>query len=364
MLSRVSLGRGNSPPARTSSTHIIQGVLGIRFAPLLLYLRHAGFATISTRFCRFSPIFAPFSVFLAPWPHLPGGTRSRNTEPGGREPQNPLGGGEKNHAPGGEPGRAQHSAGAGDGLPPPSQGRSAAQRQRGGTHRENQAPNNGTTAGPRRGGRQAREGSNRQQGSTAARAASGRAATGRRGNHPPTTAHAADAPNGGRTAREKGRPCRPAAYRRCFVRQGRRSKRVGVVAPPRARNQPGQTPRRHPATGGARPHPAPRCRFVVRGRQRTGPLAPGGRWRDGVETGSLFALLYYIRCGSSTHAHQRERKCGRSRPVFHATEQHPGQGHLPGVWRSGGGASGGRRILSVGAYHRPPFPQHPPPAAT
>lgn len=133
MLSRVSLGRGNSPPARTSSTHIIQGVLGIRFAPLLLYLRHAGFATISTRFCRFSPIFAPFSVFLAPWPHAAHGTRSRKTEPGRREPQNPLGGGEKNHAPGGEPGRAQHSAGAGDGLPPPSQGRSAAQRQRGGT---------------------------------------------------------------------------------------------------------------------------------------------------------------------------------------------------------------------------------------
>lgn len=41
------------------------------------------------------------------------------------------------------------------------------------------------------------------------------------------------------------------------------------------------------------------------------------------------------RCGSSTHAHQRERKCGRSRPVFHATEQHPGQGHPPGVRRAG-----------------------------
>lgn len=42
-----------------------------------------------------------------------------------------------------------------------------------------------------------------------------------------------------------------------------------------------------------------------------------------------------VRCGSSTHAHQRERKCGRSRPVFHATEQHPGQGHPPGVRRAG-----------------------------
>lgn len=87
MLSRVSLGRGNSPPARTSSTHIIQGVLGIRFAPLLLYLRHAGFATISTRFCRFSPIFAQFSVFLAPWPHAAHGIRSRKTEPGAGRPR-------------------------------------------------------------------------------------------------------------------------------------------------------------------------------------------------------------------------------------------------------------------------------------
>jgi hypothetical protein len=86
MLSRVSLGRGNSPPARTSSTHIIQGVLGIRFAPLLLYLRHAGFSTIFARFRRFSPDFSRFLYTLAPWPSGGRGTGSRNTETGGRAP--------------------------------------------------------------------------------------------------------------------------------------------------------------------------------------------------------------------------------------------------------------------------------------
>ena len=85
MLSRVSLGRGNSPPARTSSTYH-SGSSRHTVYPHSLYLRHAGFSTIFVRFCRFSPDFTPFSVFLAPWPHLPGGTRSRNTEPGGRAP--------------------------------------------------------------------------------------------------------------------------------------------------------------------------------------------------------------------------------------------------------------------------------------
>lgn len=250
MLSRVSLGRGNSPPARTSSTHIIQGVLGIRFAPLLLYLRHAGFSTIFARFRRFSPIFAPFSVFLAPWPHLPGGTRSRKTEPGRREPQNPLGGGEKNHAPGGEPGRAQHSAGAGDGLAPPSQGRSAAQRQRGGTRRAGgetgaRGQQTGDRAAQRR-GRPADEAGPRRGGTPCPRKRAALCA-----DRPPT----ADAPRG------------------CAAR----GKRVGVVAPPRARNQPGQTLQRRPATGGARPHPAPRCRFARA--QQTTHWPPGPRWQ-------------------------------------------------------------------------------------
>ena len=86
MLSRVSLGRGNSPPARTSSTYH-SGSSRHTVYPHSLYLQHAGFSTIFTYFCRFSPDFAPFSAFLAPWPHLPGGTRSGNTEtrgPGAR----------------------------------------------------------------------------------------------------------------------------------------------------------------------------------------------------------------------------------------------------------------------------------------
>lgn len=78
------------------------------------------------RFCTIFRIFGP----LAPPAGRNWEREHRNRGPG---TTNPLGGGEKNYAPGGEPGRAQHSAGTGDGLAPPSQGRSAAQRQRGGT---------------------------------------------------------------------------------------------------------------------------------------------------------------------------------------------------------------------------------------
>lgn len=211
MLSRVPLGRGNSPPARTSSTHIIQGVLGIRFAPLLLYLRHAGFATISTRFCRFSPIFAPFSVFLAPWPHLPGGTRSRNTETGGRaparggnaDPRRPVAAAAPRGPPGPERRRRERRGeprrpGAREpGAERPPGGQPGRSGQRGsastvegtaGPGRRDRLPR--TPGGPdrRRGGRRV---------GVAARAASGRAA-----RRP--------------TAREKGpgrEPARPAAYR-------------------------------------------------------------------------------------------------------------------------------------------------------
>lgn len=133
MLLRVSLGRGNSPPARTSSTYHSGSSRHTVCTPLL-YRWCAVFATIFDVFRPFSLFFVRF-LYAGPRPSGGRGTRSRKTEPGRREPQNPLGGGEKNHAPGGEPGRAQHSAGAGDGLTPPSQGRSAAQRQRGGTRR-------------------------------------------------------------------------------------------------------------------------------------------------------------------------------------------------------------------------------------
>ena len=69
MLSRVSLGRGNSPPARTSSTYH-SGSSRHTVYPHSLYLRHAGFATIFTRFCRFSPILHRFLYFWPPGPTL------------------------------------------------------------------------------------------------------------------------------------------------------------------------------------------------------------------------------------------------------------------------------------------------------
>ena len=205
MLSRVSLGRGNSPPARTSSTHIIQGVLGIRFAPLLLYLRHAGFATISTHFCRFSPIFAPFSVFLAPWPHAAHGTRSRNTETGGRAPA--RGG---NADPGG-PWPPPHRAG------PPA--RSAAAESAGGSRADRGQRDPGAERPP--GGQPGRSG---QRGS--ASTVEGTAGPGRR-DRLPRTPGGPDRRRGGRRvgvaaraasgraarrppAREKGRGREPA----------------------------------------------------------------------------------------------------------------------------------------------------------
>lgn len=43
---------------------------------------------------------------------------------------------------------------------------------------------------------------------------------------------------------------------------------------------------------------------------------------------------------------------------------HPQTGASAGRSAGRGAASGGRRIPSAGAYHRPPAPQHPPPAAT
>ena len=191
-------------------------------------------------FQLFLPVFAVFRAFLhcfphflAPWPHLPGGIRSRKTEPGRREPQNPLGGGEKNHAPGGEPGRAQHSAGAGDGLAPPSQGRSAAQRQRGGTRRAGgetgaRGQQTGDRAAQRR-GRPADEAGPRRGGTPCPRKRAALCA-----DRPPT----ADAPRG------------------CAAR----GKRVGVVAPPQSAEPAGPNAATPPRDGGGpaptRPHVA------------------------------------------------------------------------------------------------------------
>lgn len=79
-------GPGDSPPALTSSTYH-SGSSRHTVYPHSLYLQHAGFSTIFACFRGFSCVFALFSAFLAPWPHLPGGTRSRNTEPGAGRPR-------------------------------------------------------------------------------------------------------------------------------------------------------------------------------------------------------------------------------------------------------------------------------------
>lgn len=241
-------GPGGQFPRPVPVPHIIQGVLGIRFAPLLLYLQHAGFSTIFARFCRFSPIFAPFSVFLAPWPHLPGGTRSRKTEPGRREPQTPWVGARKTtHRAGSQ---AAHST---------AQGRGTAYRP----HPRGGAPPSArgggpAAAGPREGGETGARG--QQQAAGQHSGAGGQRPGGHRAAREPPTDHrprrrrAERGTNGSRKRRFA-----PAAYRRCFVRLCRRSKRAGCTTPPRARNRPGQNYNAAPRRGGpapARPHVA------------------------------------------------------------------------------------------------------------
>ena len=244
-------GPGDSSPSPTSSTYH-SGSSRHTVYPHSLYLQHAGFSTIFSVFRPFSPIFAPFSAFLAPWPHLPGGTRSRKTEPGRREPQNPLGGGEKNHAPGGEPGRAQHSAGAGDGLPPPSQGRSAAQRQRVGTRHA------GGETGAR--GQQTGDRAAQRRGRPADEAGP------RRGGTPCPRKRAALAPAG-----------RLPQMPRAAVPHG--ASGWGLWHPPRARNQPGQTLQRRPATGGCPPPPGPTLQVCTGAANNA--LAPRPQVADG-----------------------------------------------------------------------------------
>lgn len=287
-------GPGGQFPRPVPVPHIIQGVLGIRFAPLLLYLRHAGFSTIFARFCRFSPILHSFLYFWPPGPtprtELGAGTQKQgagNHKPPGWGREKPRTG------RGARPRTAQRRGGGRPAAPIPGAERRPAPEggdppREPGTEQRNHGR---AAAGGETGARGQKPGAGQHSGAGGQRPGGHRAAREPPAGHRPRHGRAERGTHGSRKGR---RFAPPAAYRRCFVRQGRRSKRVGVVAPPRARNQPGQTPRRHPATGGARPHPAPRCRFVVRGRQRTGPLAPGGRWRDGVETGSLFALLCYI----------------------------------------------------------------------
>lgn len=84
MLSRVSLGRGNSPPARTSSTYHSGSSRHTVCTPLL-YRWCAVFATIFAVFRLFSLFFVRF-LYAGPRPSGGRGTRSRNTGTGGRAP--------------------------------------------------------------------------------------------------------------------------------------------------------------------------------------------------------------------------------------------------------------------------------------
>lgn len=248
MLYSKAAGPGDSSPS--PSTYHILGSSRHGFAHL--------YYIVGVQFLQlFLPVFAVFLPILHHFPHFwPPGPTCRAEPAAGTQNQGagnhktPWVGAKKNHAPGGVAGRAQHSAGAGDGLAPPSQGRSAAQRQRGGTRRAGgetgaRGQQTGDRAAQRR-GRPADEAGPRRGGTPCPRKRAALCA-----DRPPT----ADAPRG------------------CAAR----GKRVGVVAPPRARNQPGQTLQRRPATGGARPHPAPRCRFARA--QQTTHWPPGPRWQ-------------------------------------------------------------------------------------
>lgn len=252
MLSRVSLGRGNSPPARTSSTYHSGSSRHTVCTSVIIPATCRFF----NYFLRFSPVFAHFcTIFCIFGPLAP--RRARN-------PQQEY----RTRAPGTTkpPGWGREKPRTGRGARP----RTAQRRGRGrpsapipGAERR-PAPEGGDP--PRGGGDRRERAADRRQGSTAARAASGRGGPPQRGDALP--------------AKKGGALRRPAAYRKDAPRGcAARGKRVGVVAPPRARNQPGQTLQRRPATGG----PAPTRPHVAglhgRSKQRTGPrpqVADGG----------------------------------------------------------------------------------------
>lgn len=85
MLSRVSLGRGNSPPARTSSTYH-SGSSRHTVYPHSLYLQHAGFSTIFTYFAVFRQILHHFPHFWPPGPTCRAEPAAGTQKQGGRAP--------------------------------------------------------------------------------------------------------------------------------------------------------------------------------------------------------------------------------------------------------------------------------------
>ena len=252
MLSYTSRAGGQFPQP-LPVPHIIQGVSGTRFCTAIIIAETFMFINI---FRQFSPFFARFLPFLAPWPHAASGTRSRKTEQGAATTKNPGWGGQKTTYQAGDWRQDSTAQGRGTTYRPPIPGAERRPAPEGGDPPREPGPDRAAPGPSRgRGGRQAREGSNRQQGSTAARAASGRGGPPQRGNALPAKKDGARA----------GRPPTAEAPRG-FAARG---KRAEVVAPPERgiRHRPNGT--RPDRDGGARRRPAPRCRFVAAGRQRT-----------------------------------------------------------------------------------------------
>lgn len=249
-------GPGDSPPALTSSTYH-SGSSRHTVYPHSLYLQHAGFSTIFACFRGFSCVFALFSAFFGPL-----------APPAGRNPQQEH----RNRAPGTTkpPGWGREKPRTGRGARP-----CTAQRRGGGRPsapipgaERRPAPEGGDP--PRGGGDRRERAADRRQGSTAARAASGRGGPPQRGDALP--------------AKKGGALRRPAAYRRCPARLCRTGQAGGGCGPPQSAEPAGPNAATPPRDGGG---PAPTRPHVAglhgRSKQRTGPPAPGGRWRDCVE---------------------------------------------------------------------------------
>lgn len=243
-------GPGGQFPRPVPVPHIIQGVLGIRFT-------HIHYTCNMQVFQLFLPVFAVFRAFLHCFSYFwPPGPTCRaelgtGTQSQGAGNHNPpwVGARKTTHRAGSQ---AAHSTAQGRGTAyrPHPRGGAPPSARGGGTRRAGgetgaRGQQTGDRAAQRR-GRPADEAGPRRGGTPCPRKRAALCA-----DRPPT----ADAPRG------------------CAAR----GKRVGVVAPPRARNQPGQTLQRRPATGGARPHPAPRCRFARA--QQTTHWPPGPRWQ-------------------------------------------------------------------------------------
>lgn len=256
MLSRVSLGRGNSPPARTSSTYHSGSSRHTVCTSVIIPATCRFF----NYFLRFSPVFAHFcTIFCIFGPLAPRRARNpqqehRTRAPGTTKP--PGWGREKPRTGrGARPRTAQRRGGGRPSAPIPG-----AERR--------PAPEGGDP--PRGGGDRRERAADRRQGSTAARAASGRGGPPQRGDALP--------------AKKGGALRRPAAYRkmpRAAVPHG--ASGWGLWPPPERGTSRAKRCNAAPRRGG----PAPTRPHVAglhgRSKQRTGPPAPGGRWRDCVE---------------------------------------------------------------------------------